>query len=112
MPIMAETVARPSRIDTYQPAPGVFDELRAADGVRPHWEKLVAALDALGPQEWAHRWEQARRMIREHGVTYHVHGEPTGLDRPWELDSMPFVLPPADWLTIHDGIAQRARLLN
>ena len=109
---MAETATPISRTDHYQPVPGVFDELHDTTGLRPHWKNFITAFNALGKDEWARRWDQARQMIREHGVTYHVQGEPTGLDRPWELDPIPLVLPPEDWRIISAGIAQRARLLN
>ena len=46
----------------------------------------------LGPQELARRWEQARRLLRENGVTYNVYGDPRGTDRPWELDPLPLLL--------------------
>ena len=109
---MAEPVTPTNRTENYQPIPGVFDELRDSAGLRPHWQNFIAAFNTLGAEEWSRRWDQARRMIREHGVTYHVQGEPTGLDRPWELDPVPLVLPPEDWQVISAGIAQRARLLN
>ena len=91
---MAEPVTPTNRTENYQPIPGVFDELRDAAGLRPHWQNFIVAFNTLGTEEWSRRWDQARRMIREHGVTYHVQGEPTGLDRPWELDPVPLVLPP------------------
>ena len=109
---MAEPVTPTNRTENYQPIPGVFDELRDSAGLRPHWRNFIAAFNTLGAEEWSRRWDQARRMIREHGVTYHVQGEPTGLDRPWELDPVPLVLPPEDWQVISAGVAQRARLLN
>jgi uncharacterized circularly permuted ATP-grasp superfamily protein len=66
--------------------PGVYDEMFATPGVlRPHWQHSGQALEALGPQELARRWEQAQRLMYENGVTYNVYGDPQGLDRPWQL---------------------------
>jgi uncharacterized circularly permuted ATP-grasp superfamily protein len=91
----------------------VHDELLGSDGApRPHWMRFAEALGRLGPQELARRWEQARRLLRENGVTYNVYGDPRGTDRPWELDPLPLLLPADEWSALEAGLAQRAQLLN
>ncbi len=65
----------------------------AGRSARPHWAPLARALVELGPAEMARRWTQARRLIRENGVTYNVYGDPQGMDRPWELDAVPLLVP-------------------
>jgi uncharacterized circularly permuted ATP-grasp superfamily protein/uncharacterized alpha-E superfamily protein len=60
----------------------------------------------------AARWENARRNIRDNGVTYNVYGDPQGMDRPWELDMIPLLIPPHEWSQLEAGLTQRARLLN
>src|SRR5205809_1071761 len=68
----------------YQPYPEVYDE--ACDPgaqARPHWQKFISSFEKLGRDELAVRWENGRRIIREHGVTYNIYGDPQGLDRPW-----------------------------
>src|SRR5438552_503312 len=93
-------------------APG-YDEMASGPGEpRPHWNKFLTSLERLGPEELALRWENARRLIREHGVTYNVYGDPEGTDRPWVLDMMPLLIPPVEWGQIQAGLAQRARLFN
>ena len=42
--------------------------------------------------ELTRRWEDARQLIRENGVTYNVYGDPRGLDRPWQLDPIPLLI--------------------
>jgi uncharacterized circularly permuted ATP-grasp superfamily protein/uncharacterized alpha-E superfamily protein len=97
----------------YEPRPGVFDEMVAADGtVRPHWRDLLAWLDALGPDEMAARAERAHRLVRDNGVTYNIHGESSGYDRPWTLDPVPLLLNEDDWREIERSVIQRATLLN
>ena len=97
----------------YRPEAGFFDEARGGDGVwRDHWRELATALDELGARELNQRWSQAQRMIRENGVTYNVYGDPRGLDRPWELDPIPLVIPAGDWRQLERGIVQRARLIE
>ena len=93
--------------------PNLPDEMTAADGtLRPHWQGLVSSLDNLGRDELSRRWDQARRLIHENGVTHNVYGDPNGLDRPWSLDLIPLVIPAAEWNTVADGLTQRARLLD
>jgi uncharacterized circularly permuted ATP-grasp superfamily protein/uncharacterized alpha-E superfamily protein len=100
-------------IAAYRPLPGVFDEMSAPEGgVRPHWENFAAALEGLGPAEMLRRWEQARRLIIENGVTYNVHGDPRGLDRPWSFDPIPLLFAPAEWAALEAALIQRARLLE
>lgn len=97
----------------YRPPAGEYDEMVDADGaIRPHWQPFAAALAEIAPAELASRWEQARRVIRENGVTYNVHGDPAGMSRPWELDALPLLLPAKEWSQIAAGLVQRATLLN
>jgi uncharacterized circularly permuted ATP-grasp superfamily protein/uncharacterized alpha-E superfamily protein len=96
----------------YAPRPGAFDEMMDPEGhVRPMWRKLLTQLDALGDAELARRWEKARQLIHENGVSYNVHGDPRGLERPWNLSLIPVVIAPDDWAQLSLGLAQRARLL-
>ncbi len=97
----------------YRPAAGAFDELRAADGsIRPHWRVLVDDLQGQSISELQRRWETGRRFIRDQGITYNVYGEPDGLDRPWRLDPVPFVVSAAEWRGLEEGLVQRAVLLD
>lgn len=60
----------------------------------------------------AQRQALLARQIQENGVTYNVHADPKGADRPWELGLLPHVIPADEWQWLSAGIAQRARLLN
>ncbi len=87
--------------------------MRGPDGaVRPHWQVLDRALNAFGPGEMWRRWEQARQLIRQHGVSFNVYGDARGLDRPWPLDPVPVVLAPDEFAALAAGLAQRATLLD
>jgi uncharacterized circularly permuted ATP-grasp superfamily protein/uncharacterized alpha-E superfamily protein len=113
MSILGDTLAAPPLTVGYRPPPGVYDEMSAAPGVlRPHWDALIGAMSALGAEELARRWKIARQRIRENGVTYNIYGDPQGMDRPWSLDSIPLLIPPAEWHALEAGLIQRARLLN
>jgi uncharacterized circularly permuted ATP-grasp superfamily protein len=97
----------------YQPPADGFDEmLDRAGGIRQPWRTLIASLGEIDRAALASRWEQARRVIRDNGVTYNVHGDPAGMSRPWELDPLPMLVPAAEWTRLSAGLAQRATLLN
>jgi len=109
---LSKPPARPLLADYRSPA-GAFDEMLVAGGeIRPAWQPLIRALGEIDRAALADRWEQARRVIRENGVTYNVHGDPAGMSRPWELDALPLLVPAAEWNAIAAGLAQRALLLN
>ena len=110
---MAEILDDPLLTADYRQAPGVYDEMCVEPGVlRPHWDRYIASLSSLGAKELAHRWQIARQRIRENGVSYNVYGDPLGTDRPWSLDAIPLLIPPAEWSYLEAGLIQRARLLN
>jgi uncharacterized circularly permuted ATP-grasp superfamily protein/uncharacterized alpha-E superfamily protein len=100
-------------LQEYHPIGGAFDEMVAAPGtLRGHCGAFVDSLEAIGPHEFAARRDNARRTIRENGVTYNVYGDPQGMDRPWELDMVPLLVSASDWSHIEQGLIQRTRLLN
>lgn len=109
---MASTLA--SIADGYAPPSSHWDELLpgSGDGPSPTWQPVLRILDEIGGENLARREELARRIVEEHGVTYNVYSDPRGPHRLLELDPIPFVVGPADWARIEEGIAQRGRLLE
>src|SRR5688500_16050185 len=108
---MSSAPAVSSRLDSlfaaYRGVPQIYDELSASPGlVRSPWQKVAATLDALGPEELSMRAENARRVIREHGVTYNIYSDPQGMDRPWELDLIPLLISANEWRAIESGLVQ------
>jgi uncharacterized circularly permuted ATP-grasp superfamily protein/uncharacterized alpha-E superfamily protein len=100
-------------LDNYDAVPGVYDEMLAMPDVpRSHYERFVTSLESIGRHELASRWENAKRTLRDNGVTYNVYGDPQGTDRRWELDMMPLVISAAEWRRLEAGLVQRTRLLN
>jgi uncharacterized circularly permuted ATP-grasp superfamily protein len=98
--------------------PFVYDEVYGADGTpRAHWARFLTALRSVPAAEFANRNEQADRMLRENGVSYHTassRGDDARGDsaRPWRMDLLPMLITAADWAAVAEGLAQRARLLN
>ena len=100
-------------LQDYLGSPGVFDEMSEAPArPRPHWLPFIQSLERLGRNELVSRWEIGRRILREHGVTYNVYGDPQGMDRPWGLDLVPFLIKADEWQQIRAGLIQRSRLFN
>src|ERR1700689_1071230 len=113
MSISGDTLEAPLLSAGYCLTDGVYDGMAAApDVLRPHWDRFIGSMSALGGEELARRWKIARQRIRENGVSYNVYGDPLGTDRPWNLDAIPLLIPPAEWSYLEAGLIQRARLLN
>ena len=100
-------------VSQYQPPGQFFDEMLDATGnLRPAWTQLAQRLNMDGASGLGRRSDQARHLLRENGVTYNVYGASKDLERPWELDPVPLMIPIAEWKLLSDSLRQRARLLN
>jgi len=103
----------PSIISDYRLLPGVPDEMIDADGaLRPGWDRLMSAFDALGTTELAARFERADQYLRDAGVFYRKYDGAEGKERAWPLAHIPLLIDEAEWLTISQGLVQRAELLE
>ena len=97
----------------YPPPGDRYDEMLAAQGKpRAHWRPLFEQLGATSPEALRERVQWVQRQVRENGVTYNVYADAEGTDRPWELDTLPLILPAEEWAGIEAAIKQRATLLN
>jgi uncharacterized circularly permuted ATP-grasp superfamily protein/uncharacterized alpha-E superfamily protein len=105
--------AGPSIIADYRLLPGVPDEMIDASGaLRPGWDKLMAAFDALGAAELSSRFERADQYLRDAGVFYRKYDGAEGKERAWPLAHIPLLIDEGDWLGISKGLTQRAELLE
>ena len=97
----------------YPEAQQRFDEMFRPDGTpRAHWATLLAHLSDEAPGSMQQRVDAVERQVHENGVTYNIYADPKGVQRPWELDTLPFILPASEWATIETAVRQRATLLN
>src|SRR5688572_5892004 len=98
---------------SYAPIAAVIDEMVEQPSVpREHWSRFLGSFAGLGSEELAQRWENAQRIIREHGVTYNVYGDPQGSQRPWQLDIVPLLISAEEWKKLEAGLKQRTHLLQ
>lgn len=97
----------------YPQAESRHDELLSHNGEpRPHWQALMETLAQETPAGMRKLVDAVRRQVRDNGVTYNVYADTKGLQRPWDLDLLPFILPHEEWATIEAAVIQRATLLN
>ena len=90
-----------------------YGELIGEDGnVRPHWETFFESYCRLGEEEMNSRYTDTLRLLKENGVTYNIYGDPNGMNRPWKLDNIPFLISQEEWSSIESGLSQRAQILN
>ena len=97
----------------YSALPGSFDEmLDGARQPRAHWRTILESLAGEKPEMMRQRIEAVQRQVRENGVTYNVYSDDKGIQRPWDLNVLPLILPHAEWDAIEAAVVQRATLLN
>ena len=97
----------------YQVAPPCFDEmLDASNQPRAHWRTMLDSMSMESPEMMRQRLEMVQRLVRENGVTYNVYADAKGLQRPWDLNVLPLILPHNEWADIESAVIQRATLLN
>jgi uncharacterized circularly permuted ATP-grasp superfamily protein/uncharacterized alpha-E superfamily protein len=100
-------------LENYARGNGHYDEMLEKPGsFHAHWSKLVYNLQKIGGKDLISRYWEAQRLLRENGVTYNVYNQPGGLNRPWQLDTVPFLVQQAEWAQLEKGIIQRAELMN
>jgi uncharacterized circularly permuted ATP-grasp superfamily protein/uncharacterized alpha-E superfamily protein len=100
-------------LEKYKRRAGVFDEFLGGDGrPRAQYANIFEELAAADTREISRRRDTCERLVHEQGITYHVYGDPRGVERPWQLDPVPLVMAPEEWRTLEAGLIQRATLLN
>lgn len=112
--------------DPHRPGNGsasLFDGVVCPDGVyceafvgcgqpRAHWQSIVAAVNAAGPELLGQRQERVKRMRHEDGATYNPFDAPDGRGTPWALEQIPLPLTVREWSRLEAGLIQRAGLLE
>ncbi|HEX5026663.1 MAG TPA: circularly permuted type 2 ATP-grasp protein, partial [Agriterribacter sp.] len=81
-------------------------------GLRQQWEIFFNSLQQLGNDEILSRSQDITRFLKENGVTYNIYGDPSGMNRAWKLDLIPFLISKVEWLNIEFGLKQRATLFD
>lgn len=99
-------------LDNYASQKLSFDELKSVDDIRDHWKVFIRSLERLAPGDFDRRWNEAKEQLRLNGVTYNLHSDTRGMDRPWQLDPIPLLISENEENHLAKGLAQRANLLE
>lgn len=90
-----------------------YDEMFTPEmGIKPPWQHLFEAFKELGAQGLKNRQKDMDWLLLENGVTYNVYNDPAGMNRPWDLNLVPFALEEREWDLVSKGLQQRAYLLD
>ena len=93
-------------------SPGDPDLAVGPDGVlHPGWDRALAPLLALGPDELARRQRAADRLMVADGAGVVLHEDAAETLRPWRIDVVPLVMDAATWADLAAGLAERAEVL-
>lgn len=97
----------------YELAGGSYDEVFAAPGeLRPAWRTFFKAAAELNAAEYARRWEQAQRLLRQNSLAYPDPRDPAARRHPWELDGLPLIIAADEWRGVEAALEERATLLD
>jgi uncharacterized circularly permuted ATP-grasp superfamily protein/uncharacterized alpha-E superfamily protein len=77
-----------------------------------HWENFLRSFNQLGTDELQSRTADINRFLKENGVTYNIYDDPSGSNRSWNLDIIPYIIEASEWNIIEAGLSQRAELFN
>ncbi|ANW96182.1 hypothetical protein AXE80_07780 [Wenyingzhuangia fucanilytica] len=90
-----------------------YDEvIKPSKEINQNWSQLFDNLKEIDTEELHEIQSEINWLMAENGVTYNVYNAPNGLNRPWQLNAIPFIIHENEWSKIEKGIKQRAELLN
>src|SRR5258708_17283506 len=90
-----------------------YDEMRAANGeVRAHFRALGEWLAETPADRVAEKRREADLLFHRVGITFAVYGDEAGAERLIPFDTIPRVIPRAEWNKLAAGLVQRVSALN
>jgi uncharacterized circularly permuted ATP-grasp superfamily protein/uncharacterized alpha-E superfamily protein len=102
-----------SMIQDYFRNKSKYDELLTSKmDIKSDWKELLDNLLKIGPEKLASKQADINWLLAENGVTYNVYNDPKGLNRPWTLNVVPFIIHQKEWDVVEKGIQQRSEILN
>ncbi|MCB6184157.1 circularly permuted type 2 ATP-grasp protein [Leeia sp. TBRC 13508] len=95
------------------PPAHIFDEMLLPSGVvRPHYQRFANWLHEQTPQELKLKHQEADLLFRKVGITFAVYGDESGSERLIPFDTVPRIIPGAEWKALEEGLAQRVTAIN
>ena len=84
----------------------------AARAVREHYRPIVEWLDGMPPERVAEKRREADLLFHRVGITFAVYGDEAGAERLIPFDTIPRIIPQAEWDMLARGLKQRVTALN
>ena len=90
-----------------------YDEMRDAQGqVREHFRGLAEWLAETPARRVAEKRREADLLFHRVGITFAIYGDEAGAERLIPFDTIPRILPKAEWDQLDKGLKQRVDALN
>jgi uncharacterized circularly permuted ATP-grasp superfamily protein len=90
-----------------------YDEMRSADGeVRAHFAPIAEWLAETPAKRVAEKRREADLLFHRVGITFAVYGDNAGAERLIPFDTIPRIIPKAEWDELARGLKQRVEALN
>jgi uncharacterized circularly permuted ATP-grasp superfamily protein len=90
-----------------------FNEMYLPDGtVREHYAPLAEWIATMSPERVAEKRREADMLFHRVGITFAVYGDEQGAERLIPFDTIPRVIPRAEWDMLERGLKQRVNALN
>ena len=90
-----------------------YDEMRSAEGeVRAHFGPIAEWLARTPARRVAEKRREADLLFHRVGITFAVYGDAEGAERLIPFDTIPRILPRAEWDALGKGLRQRVAALN
>ena len=90
-----------------------YDEMRDAEGaVRPHYGPISEWLAQTPARRVAEKRREADLLFHRVGITFAVYGDAEGAERLIPFDTIPRIIPRAEWEELERGLKQRVAALN
>jgi uncharacterized circularly permuted ATP-grasp superfamily protein len=90
-----------------------YDEMRDAQGqVREHFRALAEWLAETPAKRVAEKRREADLLFHRVGITFAVYGDAEGAERLIPFDTIPRIIPKAEWDGLARGLRQRVAALN
>src|SRR5512134_3855979 len=90
-----------------------YDEMRDESGtLREHFRPLAAWLADPPAERVAEKRREADLLFHRVGITFAVYGDEEGAERLIPFDTIPRIIPKAEWDQLARGLKQRVDALN
>ena len=91
----------------------MYDEMCTAAGeVRPHFRAIADWLAQTPAKRVAEKRREADLLFHRVGITFAVYGDEEGAERLIPFDTIPRIIPKAEWDELSKGLKQRVDALN